>query len=150
MARRRVCAAGESHLRQATGWFHVDRIASLARDNTSFSDGGWILAYDSAGALKYRVAGKTYSTGRTTGSLLGGWHHVVLTKNGGDVAFYIDGALVHTGTGAPNTAASAPWHVMRNGTYYTYSSGVADEIAIYSSALSAATVKQHFDAGRGF
>ena len=74
----------------------------------------------------------------------------MLTKNGRDVAFYIDGALVHTGTGAPNTPALAPWHVMRNGTYSTYSSGVADEIALYSSALSAATVKQHFDAGRGF
>lgn len=46
-------------------------------------------------------------------------------------------------------ASAAPWHLMRNGTYSTYSSGVADEIAIYSSALSASSVKQHFDAGKG-
>lgn len=38
-------------------------------------------------------------------------------KNGGDVAFYIDGALVHSGTGAANSAAGTPWHLMRNRTY---------------------------------
>jgi hypothetical protein len=42
-----------------------------------------------------------------------------------------------------------PWHVMRNGTAPQYAQGHADEVAVYTSALSAATIAQRWRAGRG-
>jgi hypothetical protein len=131
------------------GWFKWETGTSLMRDHSTYTAGGWILAYDSGGSVKYRVAGKTYSTGRSAASLRdGGWHHVVLTKNAGQTALYLDGQPAHRGTGAPNAAVVGPWHVMRNGAYAVYSRGLADELAVYRSALSSAAVQQHYAAGR--
>jgi Tol biopolymer transport system component len=130
------------------GWFLWQGGVALVRDHTSTSSSGWILAYDSGGSLNYRVAGKTFATGRSAASVRNGWHHFAVTKNAGNVAFYLDGQLVASGTGAPNTAAAMPWHVMRNGTYAGYSQGFADELAIYTAALPASTIKAHYDAGR--
>ena len=128
------------------GWFYWEAGVALMRDNTT--TGGWILAFDSAGKLAYRVGGTTYVTARSTASLRGGWHHVTLTRSGGSTAFYIDGVLVHQGTGAGGAASQMSWRVMQNGTYEDqYSRGRADEVAIYNTALSAATVQQHYDAG---
>lgn len=42
-----------------------------------------------------------------------------------------------------------PWHVMRNGGYAQFAQGQADEVAIYNVALSATTVQQHYNAGKG-
>jgi Concanavalin A-like lectin/glucanases superfamily len=131
------------------GWFKWSSGVALMRDHSTYSAGGWILAYDSGGFVKFRVAGKTYTTTRTSASLRdGGWHHVVLTKNGGAVVLYIDGQPLYSGTGASNVAVVGPWHVMRNGAYNQFSGGLADEVALYSTALPAATVQQHYAAGR--
>jgi hypothetical protein len=116
------------------------------RDSTAA--GGWILAYDNAGRVAYRAGGTTFTTTRATADLRTGWHHVALTVSGGATAFYLDGALVHSGTGAGATPAALPWHVMRNGTTAQYARGRADEIAVYDTALSAATIRDHFDRGR--
>jgi hypothetical protein len=129
------------------GWFDWRSGMVAMRDNTSA--GGWILAYDNGGVLSYRVAGTTLSTGLPISSVRGGWHHIALTKNAGTVSFYLDGKLVHTATGAASTAPAMPWHVMRNGTSTPYATGRADDVAIYSGALSAATIAQHSDVGRG-
>jgi hypothetical protein len=79
----------------------------------------------------------------------GAWHYVAVTKNGGSVSFYLDGALVHSASGAGATAPVMPWHVMRNGTYAQYAQGHADEVAVYSVALPASTITQHWSAGHG-
>ena len=130
------------------GWFKWESGTSLLRDDTTFSNGGWILAYDSGGTVKYRVGGQTFSTGRPTSSLRDGrWHHIVVTKDGPTVAFYVDGQLVHTGTGAPDAASSGAWHLMRNGGYTNYTAGLADELAIYTVALSGTTVQEHYAVG---
>ena len=42
-------------------------------------------------------------------------------------------------------AAVGPWHVMRNGTNAVFSAGEADELALYTRALSASEIKSHFD-----
>jgi acid phosphatase type 7 len=130
------------------GWFYWQRGGVLLRDNTSAASGGWILAWDNGGTLFYRVAGKSYNTGRSASTYKNAWHHFVLTKSSGSVALYIDGSLVHSGRSAPNTAAVMPWHLMRNGTYSTYAGGRADELAIYGGALSASTVARHYSLGR--
>jgi hypothetical protein len=120
---------------------------ALLRDATSA--GGWILAYDSSGKVAYRAGGVTFATALATSAVRDGWHHVVLTVSGGATAFYLDGALVHTATGAGSAAPAMPWHVMRNGTTAgQFTRGRADEVAVYGAALPAATVSAHFAAGR--
>jgi hypothetical protein len=130
------------------GWFYWQGGGALLRDNTSASTGGWILGWDNGGSLYYRVAGTSYNSGLSAAAYRNAWHHFALTKSAGNVALYIDGKLVHSGTGAPNTASVMPWHLMRNGTYTTYAGGRADELAIYSTALTAAQVARHYSLGR--
>ena len=128
------------------GWFFWEAGVALMRDSTASA--GWILAFDSGGRVAYRAGGATFTTALTTASVRDGWHHVVLTTVGGATAFYLDGALVHSGAGAGAAPPAMPWHVMRNGTTSQYARGRADEVAAYSSALDAATVRAHFEAGR--
>jgi hypothetical protein len=141
-----VQAPGGPAARTIEGWFDWESGVAVLRDSTSA--GGWILAYDNAGKVAYRVGGTTFTTTRATADLRTGWHHVALTVSGGATAFYLDGALVHSGTGAGAAPAALPWHVMRNGTTAQYARGRADEIAVYDTALGAATIRDHFDRGR--
>jgi hypothetical protein len=128
------------------GWFFWEAGVALMRDGTT--GGGWILAYDSAGRVAYRAGGTTSITTLATAQLRDGWHHVALTTASGTTAFYVDGALIHSGT-AGSTPPVLPWHVMRNGTTSgQFTRGRADEVAIYASALDPATVRAHFEAGR--
>jgi chitodextrinase len=128
------------------GWFNWESGVALMRDTTS--SGGWILAYDSGGSLAYRVGGRTYTTSRATGSVKNGWHHFALTVSGGNTAFYLDGTRVHDGSAAGTTAAVMPWHVMRNGTLSGRLRGLADEVALYDTALPPSVIAAHYSAGR--
>jgi hypothetical protein len=132
------------------GWFDWRGGVAVMRDDTSRSGEGWILAFDSSGRLFYRVGGVNFNTGRTTASVLGGWHHVAVTNDGANVAFYLDGERIHGAAAAIATAPTPPWHVMRNGNHATqFSTGRADEVAVYSLALPGATIREHFQIGRG-
>lgn len=118
---------------------------SLIRDNTGGSD-GWSLGYDNAGELAFRVGGTSYGTGVTVASVQGAWHHYALTKQVGAVNYYLDGTLVFTGSGAPNTTSVSPWYCMKHGGDAAYASGRADEPAIYGTALDAADIQRHYNA----
>ena len=129
------------------GWFFWEAGVAVMRDATS--SGGWILAFDSGGRLAYRVGGTTFTTSLTTAAVRDGWHHLAMTVAGGATGLYVDGALVHSGTGAGTAAAAMPWHVMRNGTVPgQHARGRADEVAIYDTALPATTIRAHFERGR--
>ena len=131
------------------GWFRWHSGRTVLRDNTGPSR-GWMPAL-AAGTdqafLTYRVAGQGFNTGQPIESVRNGeWHHIVATKSGSSVALYVDGAQVHTATGATESdAAASPWHVMRNGTNDAYAAGEADELALYTRALSPAEVNAHYD-----
>lgn len=87
----------------------------------------------------------------------GNIHHLVGTWDGTDrkARLYIDGALVATTSatatlnlyqaGAPLTASIGRWGGDR--TTWTYFDGIIDEVAIYDTALSAARVLAHYEAG---
>jgi PKD repeat protein len=131
------------------GWFRWRAGTATVRDHTGPS-GGWLLAFNSAGTLRYRVGGSGFDTGRPIESVRDGeWHHLVATKSGGAARLYLDGTEIHSGGGAESTPAATPWHVMRNGTNQNFSEGEADEVALYTRALSAAEVKVHYDLARG-
>jgi hypothetical protein len=129
------------------GWFFWEAGVALARDSTTSA--GWILAYDSGGRIAYRAGGTAFTTPLATAQLRDGWHHVALAAGGGATAFYVDGALVHAGTGAGNAAAVMPWRVMHNGAMTgQFTRGRADDVAVYATPLDASTVRAHFEAGR--
>jgi hypothetical protein len=131
------------------GWFRWRAGTATVRDNTGPS-GGWLLAFHSAGTLRYRVGGSGFDTGRPIEGVRDGlWHHLAATKSGTSARLYLDGAEIHSGSGAGSTPAASPWHVMRNGTNPSFSEGEADEVALYSRALSAAEVRARYDLARG-
>lgn len=82
----------------------------------------------------------------------GAWHHAVATQSGDGIRLYVDGVLVGTN---PQTAAQDYTGYWRAGGDTTWGSsspwfdGRLDEVAIYGSALSAATVASHFQIGSG-
>ena len=131
------------------GWFRWRAGTATVRDDTGPS-GGWLLGFNRDGALHYRVGGSGFDTGRPVETVRDGqWHHLVATKNGTSATLYLDGNEIHSGGGAASTVAATPWHVMRNGTNQNFSEGEADEVALYTRALSAGEVKARYDVARG-
>jgi BNR repeat-containing family member/Concanavalin A-like lectin/glucanases superfamily/PKD domain len=129
------------------GWFRWRSGTAVMRDSTETR--GWLLAFEGEGTLRYRLGGSGYDTEIPIGQIRdGAWHHIVATKDDGLVRLYVDGGEVHEDDDAADTLSVGPWHVMRNGSRDVYSDGEADEIAVYTSALSAAEVKHHYDTGR--
>ncbi len=83
----------------------------------------------------------------------GNWHHMVATQGSDGMKLYVDGQLTGTNGQTQAQAYDGYWRVGGDTTWGGNSSdwfaGSIDEVAIYSSALSAATVQQHFAAGGG-
>ena len=64
------------------GWFRWRAGTTVMRDNTGPS-GGWLLAFNSNGELRYRVGGSGFATGRSIDTVRDGrWHHLVARKSG--------------------------------------------------------------------
>ena len=132
------------------GWFDWRDGVAVMRDGTSTAGVGWIVAFDSAGRLFYRIGGLNFNTGRSTTSVRGAWHHIAVTNDGSAVTYYLDGEQIHTAPAATDRPAALPWHIMRNGNQPTeFTAGRADEVAVYNRALPAATIRTHFQAGSG-
>lgn len=81
----------------------------------------------------------------------GNWHHVVFTrtKTTGALQLYVDGALTGSATGNL-VSLTSPTNINfgRIQTGNNYFSGTLDEIAVYNTALSGATVTSHYNAGQ--
>jgi len=73
------------------------------------------------------------------------WHHVVITRSGTTLRWYVDGLLTNTGTSTLFPSSSdLPLQI---GDGYTNGfSGWIDEVAVYGRALSAAEVSSHYEA----
>jgi PKD repeat protein len=132
------------------GWFRWRAGTAVLRDNSERSPNGWLLAFNSGGDLRYRLGGgRDLITNQPIGLVRdGAWHHIAATKEGAGAALYVDGSLVHSGAGAGSEPAAGPWHVMRNGLHTVFSEGEADEIAMYTRALTAGEVRAHYDRAR--
>ena len=147
-----MAAAGPALAANATleGWFRWRAGTAVMRDNTSTGGTGWMPAFATSGNLAYRLGGSGFNTGLPIGTLRDGqWHHLAVTKSGAAAALYIDGTLRHSSTtGAGSQAAIGPWHVMKNGTNAVFSEGEADEVALYTRALSAAEVRNRYNLAR--
>jgi PKD repeat protein len=82
----------------------------------------------------------------------GQWHHVVATQSGAGMVLYVDGVAVGSN---PQTSAqdySGYWKIGGDPTWGSsspYFDGRLDEAAVYPTALSAATVADHYRIGTG-
>ena len=129
------------------GWFRWRAGTAVLRDSTSVGGTGWILVFESTGDLAYRLGGQGFNTGLPIERVRDGeWHHIAATKQGSAAALYVDGEVAHSSaTGAGSQLATSPWHVMRNGTNAVFSEGEADELALYTRALSAGELGVHYE-----
>jgi hypothetical protein len=82
------------------------------------------------------------------------WTHIAVTRQGINLAFYVNGALAGTSTQAePPTSNSDPLTIGALSplgyplSFNPYFGGLIDELSIYNRALSAAEVQQIFAAG---
>lgn len=80
----------------------------------------------------------------------GNWHHIVYTQSGNAAKLYIDGTQRATATTTQSTfnfgVGGTTYIGSAAGTSEFYK-GVLDEVAVYNTALSAARVTAHYNAG---
>ncbi len=136
--------------------------------NTTTTSGGKLIGFGDAstgessdydrhvymldtGQLQFGVYTGQISTITTPGSYNDGkWHQVVATQGSDGMTLYIDGQPVGTNPQSQAQAYAGYWRVGGDHTWGGASSdffaGQVDEVAVYSSELSAARVLAHFQA----
>ena len=81
----------------------------------------------------------------------GNWHQVVKTYNGTSIQLYVDGAALTAQAATRSTTMDASGFVIgailnsASGDYGNYFTGSLDEVSLYSTVLSQATVTNHWD-----
>jgi len=120
------------------------------------------LGHTSAGSLYMRLNGglldflvsnvADLATSNGSGPFYndGYWHHMVCTKNGATIKLYVDGQDVTPST-ANSTAGNSTENPtigsdISNGVATDFMQGMIAEVALYSTALSAARVAAHYAA----
>src|SRR2546423_13198425 len=107
----------------------------------------WLLAFNAANRLVLRQAKVGDLVSSTTAVTDTNWHHVAATKSGSAVHLYIDGTDV-TGSVTNRTIATNTLPLLiGQSSGSSFFDGTLDEVALYNTALSAATVKAHSDKG---
>ncbi|NTW40307.1 MAG: PKD domain-containing protein, partial [Cellulomonadaceae bacterium] len=79
----------------------------------------------------------------------GAWHHMVATQSAAGMRLYVDGVLVGTNGQIQAQDYTGYWRVGSDTTWgpQPYFAGSIDEVAVYSDALSAQTVADHYALG---
>ncbi|MGN6427593.1 MAG: PKD domain-containing protein [Leifsonia sp.] len=78
------------------------------------------------------------------------WHYVVATQASDGMVLYVDGVSVGTNPQTGAQAYNGYWRIGGDNTWGSssaYFKGTLDEIAVYSTELSAATVANHYSLG---
>lgn len=139
---------------------------------TGTSSGGKIIGFGSAktgsssnydkhvymtndGRLVFGVYNGGTQTVTTSGSYNDNeWHHLVATQGSDGMGLYVDGSSVGTNPATTNQQYGGYWRVggdnlggWPNQPSSAYFQGSVDEVAIYSSRLSAARISAHHDLG---
>jgi Concanavalin A-like lectin/glucanases superfamily/Immunoglobulin domain/Immunoglobulin I-set domain len=123
--------------------------ALIAKDNGPGANNKWIF-WLNGGQLQFLI--QTGQSGVSVGSAafnpaLNTWHHLAVNRSGSLFSFYLDGALVSTGTSStPIPAITAPLTIgQAEGLYFM--GGLEDEVTIYARALSPTEVQSIYLAG---
>ncbi|HTH47537.1 MAG TPA: LamG-like jellyroll fold domain-containing protein [Candidatus Limnocylindria bacterium] len=119
---------------------------------TFFAGGAdsYSLVIEPGGLLSFSQIGVS-KVSSTIGITDTNWHHVAVTKDGGVVAFYVDGAGAGTNSYNPVFTFNAPFAIGSFGAPYQGSSysflGLIDELSLYGRALSADEIAAIYQAG---
>jgi RHS repeat-associated protein len=130
-------------------WVRPDAL-TVANQHVLCKAGSYCLAVGADGTPHVGVqVGPSYATARWTSPLsLGQAYHLAGTYDGQRLKLYVNGAVVvdQAQTGAiAQTANAVQVGAWNGGGRFN---GVIDEPAVYDAALTAAAVKDHYDAGR--
>jgi hypothetical protein len=112
---------------------------------------GWfeLLNNNTTGQLQFRATGDTADVSLNSASTLAvnTWYDVVATYDGATAKLYLNGTLDSSlALTATPAQTSDPLYIGRRSDSY-YTNAVIDEVAVYGSALSAAQVARHWQAG---
>lgn len=133
----------------------------LACVTASSPRSGWLIYMDGVnpGAYNFRMYNQNGATvslnisGPASSIVAGTWYHVVAVYDGTNGSLYVDGSLVasaapslHNGVGFVPNVSGALTIGGRSDAGFLYQ-GAEDEVAIYTNALSAATIAAHYAAG---
>jgi hypothetical protein len=114
--------------------------------NTSY------LMYIGGGKPKCRLVkgGAQFDVASGTAVTANAWVHIVCTYDGANVRLYVNNALVATTalTGSIDTGSGVNIIGRLGGASYPFN-GQLDEVAVYSTALSATRIAAHYDAASG-
>ncbi len=130
----------------AAGW---DQGAALVSSEASGASDDFGVSLRSDGRIVAGVGAPNSSVLSASGGYNnGGWHQVVFTRtqSSGALRLYVDGLLAGSGTGHTRAVTGSANLSFGGSTLGTdYFLGTLDEIATYGSALSAATVADHYE-----
>ena len=116
---------------------------------------GWEI-YQTATGWNLKMYNHTSASGvavDVTGGgvpMAGAWYHLAAVYDGGNAALYVNGVLATNAPAAGFVPAGTNLRIVSIGLRSDFSaawSGTADEIALYSSALSAGTILAHYQNG---
>jgi hypothetical protein len=126
-------------------WTAPGTPGGVLRDHTSAGGTGYIIDASSTG-VNVLIAGGSNRLTTTVNYQDGIRHHFVLTYDGVNANFYIDGALVDSWAKTSSVRPATPLHIGYNGTNNNqYQPGIYDECALYGSVLSASRVAAHYE-----
>ncbi|RJQ38957.1 LamG domain-containing protein, partial [Candidatus Microgenomates bacterium] len=130
------------------GWFKLNaNNITQSLINKDAGDQGWAMYVSNIGQLNLFF--ESTSTHGNTVITTGTWHHLVITKSGTTVTFYLDGKQDGTATGVatrPTSNTSVGIGAKIQGPQ-EYLNGTADEIKIYNYALTSDEVKTEYNRG---
>jgi hypothetical protein len=136
------------------GWTYLTK--SSVNNNTLYGDGGTVRLLARPGTGSYRTAayagvtlnGKDYALQPTSpASNINTWVYWVVTRQGSTLTLYRNGVQIGQRTDLPaGAAASINGYIadQANGNYHL--TGRIDDVAIYTSALTASTIASHYQA----
>jgi hypothetical protein len=141
-------------------WVNPNAAGATSRQLINKTDasapyGGWCVYLQSSGQSipnqvsfqRLSSAGVGTYASSTAALPTGTWSHVVVTYDGANMRIYVNGALQQTTASAGSLPShTSPLRFANEGTQYF--SGKLDEIAIFSSALNATQVTDHYNAGK--
>lgn len=124
--------------------------APAAQENIfgSYNSGGPGMAIDATGHIfLVKAATAIISTSTAAFTDITTFHHCVCTKNGATCKIYLDAVDV-TGTVTNSTTTNSNQLMIgSNVGFGNYAAGTMDEVALYPTALSLATVQNHYALG---
>ncbi|HEU5315291.1 MAG TPA: PA14 domain-containing protein, partial [Chloroflexota bacterium] len=131
-------------------WVYLTAYPATSGNMLSKGDNtGYRYRVSSDGSVSFLDRGATNGITSAAGVVpLNQWAHVVATGDASGLKLYVNGVLkASNSTPYGSAPGGVPLYIGATPAFGEYFSGVLDEVAIYSGALSGGQVQAHFDTG---